>query len=228
MSFLKSRTGQHNQAEVGESCLHLGTGEGCINFLVEPFDNLGWYVFGRPNPNPRAVQLDARLPQAHAQLGWVLFYKRQHDAAIAAFERAFALNPNFIDNRFGHILTHAGVPARAIEVLQANSRLDPFQPPAWLGFMGHAYYLLKRYDDAARLLRECVSRFPNGQMPHVYLAAASAQSGQLVEARAEAQEIVRINPGFTIGRRKRLAVYKDPKDAEHFFDGLRKAGLPQD
>src|SRR5215470_16997989 len=47
-----------------------------------------------------AVHLDPRLPQARAQLGQVLLYKGQHDAAIAEFERAFALNPNYIDHRF--------------------------------------------------------------------------------------------------------------------------------
>ncbi len=63
------------------------------------------------------MRLDARLPQARAQLGHVLLFKRQHDAAIAEFERAFALNPNFIDYRFGLALMYAGEPARAIEVL---------------------------------------------------------------------------------------------------------------
>jgi adenylate cyclase len=47
-----------------------------------------------------AVHLDARLPQARAQLGYVLLFERQHDAAIAEFERAFALNPNFVDFRY--------------------------------------------------------------------------------------------------------------------------------
>src|SRR5262249_29963022 len=77
----------------------------------------------------RAVHLDPRLPQARAQLGYVLIYKRQHDAGIAEFERAFALNPNFIDFRFAIALTLAGEHARAIEVLEANIRLDPFSPP---------------------------------------------------------------------------------------------------
>src|SRR6266436_8058760 len=59
-----------------------------------------------------AVHLDPRLPQARAQLGWVLLFKRQHDAAIAEFERAFALNPNFVDFRYALALTYAGEPAR--------------------------------------------------------------------------------------------------------------------
>jgi adenylate cyclase len=173
-----------------------------------------------------AVHLDARLPQAHAQLGWVLLWKREHDAAIALFERAFALNSNFVDNRFGYVLTFAGQAAKAVEVLQANTRLDPFQPPVWLGFIGHAYYVLERYDDAVRSLRECAARMPNSQFPHVGLAASYAQLGRLAEARAEANEVLRINPEFTIEKYKPMIVYKKPEDAENRLDGLRKAGLP--
>ena len=175
-----------------------------------------------------AVHLDDHLPQARAQLGDILIYKGQHDAGIAEFERAFALNRNFIDYRYARALIYAGEPTRAIEVLEANLRFDPFQPliysTSWLGF---ANYMLKRYGEAVRLLRECASRLPNLQWPHVWLAAAYAQSGQLEEARAEAAEVLRINPDFTIERYKRLVVYKDPKDAEHRLDGLRKAGLPE-
>jgi adenylate cyclase len=175
-----------------------------------------------------AVHLDPRLPQARAQLGQVLLYKRQHDAAIAEFERALALNPNFIDDRHALALTYAGEPARAIEVLEANMRLDTFQPLIHAtGWLGQANYSLKRYGEAVRLFRECASRLPNLQWPHVWLAFAYAQAGRLEEARAEAAEVLRINPVFTIEGYKRLMVFKDPKDAEHRLDGLRKAGLPE-
>jgi adenylate cyclase len=176
-----------------------------------------------------AVHLDPRLPQARAQLGHILIWKRQHDAALAEFERAFALNPNFFDYRYAGALAYAGEPARAIEVLEANIRLYPLQPNVFgfTGMMAFANFILKRYGQAVRLLRECASRLPNLQWPRLWLAAAYAQSGQLEEARKEAAEVLRINPGFTIGSWKRLAVYKDPKDAEHHIDGLRKAGLPE-
>src|SRR5262249_32260577 len=77
------------------------------------------------------------------------------------------------------------------------------------------------------LYRECALRQPNLQWPHVALAAAYALSGQLEEARAEAAEVLRINPGFTIQSYKRIVVFKDPKDTEHRLDGLRKAWLPE-
>jgi adenylate cyclase len=176
-----------------------------------------------------AVHLEARLPQARAQLGFVLLLKRRHDAAIAEFKRAFALNPNFVDPRFAAALMFAGEPARAIEVLEANAHLDPLQPNmfAFTGVMGWANYMLKRHGEAVHWLSECVSRLSSLQWPHLVLAAAYAQSGELEEARAQAAQVLRINPGFAIEGYKRLLPYKDPKDLEHHIDGLRKAGLPE-
>jgi adenylate cyclase len=177
----------------------------------------------------RAVRLDARLPQARAVLGIVLNVKRRHDAAMAEFEQAFALNPNFIDHRYAYILMCAGAPARAIESLEANIRLDPFAPPLFSsGYMGLANYMLKRYPEAVRWFRECALRLPNMQLPRVWLASAYAQLGQIEEAKREAAEVLQINPGFTIESYKRgLLPFKDPKDLEHRVDGMRKAGLPE-
>jgi adenylate cyclase len=174
-----------------------------------------------------AVHLDPRLPQARAELGQVLLFKRQHDAAILEFERASALNPNFIDFRYALALVYVGEPARAIEVLEAIIRLDPFPLSATFGTMGFANYMRKRYGDAVHWCREQISRQPIAQWAHVTLACAYAQSGQLEEARAAAAEVLRINPDFTIESSKRILVYKDPKDLDHLIDGQRKAGLPE-
>jgi adenylate cyclase len=174
-----------------------------------------------------AVQLDPRLPLAYSALGWALLFKRRHDACISQFERAFAINPNFIDHRFGYVLIMVGEPARAIETLEASLRLDPFAPAGWSGCKGFANYMLRRYVDAAALLGEWALRQPNSQLPHQWLASAYAQLGQIEEARAEAAEVLRINPGFTIEQWKRIAVFKYLKDLEPSLEGLRKAGLPE-
>jgi adenylate cyclase len=174
-----------------------------------------------------AVHLDPRLPHARAALGNVLLAKRQHDAAILEFERAFALNPNFIDYRYGRALVFVGEHAKAIEVLEAIIRLDPFPPSATFNEMGVAKYMLKRYRDAVHWYRERISRDPIAQWSYVGLACAYAQLGQLEEARAAAAEVLRINPSFTIESSKPTLVYKDPKDLEHEIDGIRKAGLPE-
>jgi adenylate cyclase len=77
-------------------------------------------------------------------------------------------------------------------------------------------------------LRECTSRSPEASLSHVWLAANLAQLEQLDEARAEAAEVLRIDPNYTIdGTQRRLALFKRPEDVEHLLDGLRKAGLPE-
>jgi adenylate cyclase len=176
----------------------------------------------------KAIQLDPNLPQAHAQLGHVLCKGRENEAALAAFERAMALNPNFTDWRFGEALLYSGDPARAIEAIERHMRLDPFYAPIAPGFLGLAHYTLKQYSRALPLLQECVSRMPNSRIPHCLLAATYAQLGDIEKARAEAAEALRIEPQYTIeGTQARLNAFKRTEDAEHLFDGLRKAGLPE-
>jgi adenylate cyclase len=176
----------------------------------------------------KAVQLDPNLPIAHANLAGVLTFEGEHEQSIAAFERAIALNPNFTDSRFGLILFRAGEPARSAQVIETHMRYDPFYPPVTLGHLGLARYMLKKYSEALSPLRECISRAPDMSLGHVWLSANLAQLGQLDEARAEAAEVLRIDPKYTIdGTQKRLALFKRPEDAEHLLDGLRKAGLPE-
>jgi adenylate cyclase len=176
----------------------------------------------------KAVQLDPNLPIAHANLGKVLTLEGQHEQSIAEFEKAIALNPNLMDYRFGTALIRAGEPARAAQVIETHMRHDPFYSPWAPRTLGLAHYMLKAYSEALPPLRECTSRAPDMSLGRLLLAANLAQLGRLDEARAEAAELLRINPKYTIdGTQRRLALFKRPEDAEHLFDGLRKAGLPE-
>lgn len=175
----------------------------------------------------KAVQLDANLPQAHASLGHVLMYKHEHESCIAAFERAIALNPNYLDWRFGLALVLAGDSKRAINVLKAYMRLNPFYPPVSCGLLGFAHFMLKEYSQALLIQRDFVSRAPTLRAGHVWLAATHARLGQLEQARERAAEVLRLQPNYSIaGTARRILAFKSPKDDKHFFDGLRKAGLP--
>jgi adenylate cyclase len=107
-------------------------------------------------------------------------------------------------------------------------RYDPFYVPSVPSTLGMARYFLKEHSQALLPLRESASRIPNVSQGHIWLAANLAQLGQLDEARAEAAEVLRIDPKYTIdGTQRRLSLLKRPEDAEHLFDGLRKAGLPE-
>ena len=122
----------------------------------------------------------------------------------------------------------AGDSPRALDVINAYMRLDPFHGSLPLGVLGFAQYMLKRYAKALPLLRECVSRSPNFRSGYVGLAATYAQLGQHEKAGAVVAEVMRMEPSFTIsGIVRPTVVFKDLEDDRHYFDGLRKAGLPE-
>lgn len=176
----------------------------------------------------RAVQLDPNLPHAHASLGTVLAWTRQHDAALAEFDKALALNPNFTDWRIAIALVYAGEPARAIELLKKHMRLDPFYPPLTPHWLGLAHYTLKQYSQALPFLRECALRAPNYGAVHLWLAATYARLGQMEEARGEAENVRRLDPDFTIERTARTTIaFKHDEHSSDCFDAMRMAGLPE-
>jgi adenylate cyclase len=173
----------------------------------------------------KAVKLDSNLPESHSAFAWVLMFLRQHDAAIAEFERAISLNRNFNDHGYGLALVYACQPANAVQVLRANLRVDPFQYRRF-AVMGHAHFMLGQYEQAASLLREAAACVPSLRIAHLWLAAAYGQLARWTEARAAAADVLRIEPHFTIQEWGCTAVYKNPEDSERLYDGLRKAGLP--
>ena len=127
-------------------------------------------------------------------------------------------------------LTGTTVDPQIIRVARQQRALRSYDNENWefAGFLGFAYYLLKQYSQALPWLRECASRSPNLRASHCWLAATYAQLGNIEKARAEAAEALRIDPRWTIeGAGMRLNTFKRAEDAEHYFDGLRKAGLPE-
>jgi adenylate cyclase len=173
----------------------------------------------------KAVQLDPNLPEAHAQMGYVLGYMGKPDAAVAEFERATALNPNFTDWRFAAVLAWAGQPERAVDAAKAHLRVDPFALPIARAYLGLGYLMLRKYSEAVMTLREFVSQSPNHRPGRCWLTAAYAHLGQLEDARVQAAHVLRIDPDFIVTGYRKLAIFWRPPDVEHVVDGLRKAGL---
>ena len=174
-----------------------------------------------------AIELDPNLPEAYAELAYNIIRKRDFDAATVAAERAIALNRNFADYRVAQVFYSVGQPSKAIEIAKTQMRLDPFHPHFAPLIAGIAYYLLKEYSEAQRWLREATGRAPNHQYGHAFLAAAYAQLGRVEDARAEAAEVLRVNPKYTIRTQKQVSILKRAEDSDHLIDGLRKAGLPE-
>ena len=64
--------------------------------------------------------------------------------------------------------------------------------------IGAAYYLVGKPEEAIAPLKQYLTRYPNILGAHLSLAVAYSELGREAEARAEAAEVLRINPKFSL------------------------------
>jgi adenylate cyclase len=176
----------------------------------------------------RAVALDDRDPWAHWALGLInLYMRRHHDSAISQARHAIALNPNFAAGHviLGEALCYSGRADEALKHFDRGKALNPYFPDVLLHFQALAVFLLGRYEEAVGLLKQRLARNPATDVSRALLAASYGHLGRFDEARAAWQEVLRVNPEFSLEYRRKVLPYKNPEDFELMVDGLRKAGL---
>ena len=103
----------------------------------------------------------------------------------------------------------------------------------WMSNAGMAKNYLGRWDEAVAWFRRSVEANRNNPYAYFRVAAALAQLGRLDEASSAVKAGLALNPAFAISRDRalRTAMSDDPTylaQLEPVFDGLRKAGLPEE
>ena len=172
----------------------------------------------------KAITLDSSDAHAHFAYSGAALYLGLHQEALDAARRAIALNPNFAygNLRLGQVLIYSGNPAEAIEPIERSLRHSPFDPQlgTMIGSLALARYQSKEYAEAVVQARSAIQH--NFALGHVLLAAALARLGRTDEARNAL-------PADLLARATRdsprLATYANEADRDHFFGGLRLAGL---
>jgi adenylate cyclase len=202
---------------------------------------LGWYNYGlaRRGKSPResiakafklaqkALAMDETDSLSHTLLGSVYLMMRQYEQAIAAGERAVALNPNGAFDRglFGMTLSYAGRPDEAIDHLKQGIRLNPFPEYWYFLHLGRCYVHKGQYEEALTEFKKGLHRAPYVLAIHVGLAVAYSLLDRKEEARAAAKKVLEINPNFSLERFFKTLPFKNQADLELVLDALRKAGL---
>jgi adenylate cyclase len=176
----------------------------------------------------KALELDESCADAHALLGYRHLLAHAHDQAIAAGERSVALSPNHADNAANLACSYAvsSRPAEAVAMMQRAIRLSPIYPTWYLNILGFGHYQAGQYDEAEKALKLALQREPAYAECRVILAAVHHARGRADEARREAQEVMRHNPGFQLrDLETRLAIVKDREMLARFLGVLRQLGL---
>jgi adenylate cyclase len=178
----------------------------------------------------KAIALAPNDAYARATHGMALTFFQRWDEALAEADWAVTRSPNDPDvlNAASVVTQWSGRYDQTVELGRRLVVLDPFVPPANVGnILGGALYLLGRHGEAKEAARYCVERSPSNVRCREHLTAFLGWTGPEADARAQAAELLRLSPGYTISEYLRVTTFNDPTAASRIAEGLRKAGVPE-
>jgi len=180
----------------------------------------------------RAIVLDPFDARGLAMAGHVrAFLHHRLREAIALHERALSLNPNLAMawNLSGVAHAYLGDWEEADRRVARYKKLSPLDPHAF--FFDTAFIivaLLKRdYESAVvagRAVTEMNPSFSAACKPYL---AALGHAGRMQEASVVLRRLMAIEPDFTIERFLATTPIEQPANREHYAEGLRRAGVPE-
>jgi tetratricopeptide (TPR) repeat protein len=154
----------------------------------------------------------------------------------SAFERAVALDPSYVDARFGLLQFYLQAPGvmggsreKARAEVEEIERLSP-----WLGYLGWAQIHQAEKDTAAfeRVQRDAVVAFPDSAQPYLALGIIYQQRGDYEQAFASVEQLLARDPGalgalYQIGRFAALSGQRLERGEMTLQDYLRREPGPQ-
>ena len=118
----------------------------------------------------------------------------------------------------------SGSPQEAIPYFEKAIRLNPLDPSAALMGLGDSYRLMGRYEEAIPILNKALQYRPRHFRTLLFLAACYGALGREEEARATVEELLKLNPKFSLERFAKTMLTRGAVK-ERFLENCRKAGL---
>ena len=124
------------------------------------------------------------------------------------------------------MLNFAGQPEKALGWAEKARRLHALFPGGdYVAVIGWTYQLLGQYEKAIAPLKQAIGYAPHHPGFRALLAVSYSKVGREEEARAEAAELLRLNPQYSVEVDRQRRPYKDPAVLDRYLAALRKAGL---
>lgn len=176
-----------------------------------------------------AAAIDPSVPQIHFVRAQVDLFRGRHASAAAAATAAIELDPNFADAHalLAWILHYAGRPDQAERSLNEALRRNPRSSASYRIIAGEIYFTTGRYQEAAQAFRAALERNPANARARLWLAATLAKLGQDEDAHWQAQELLALNPDFSLSRLLLAFPLKEPHQREVLMSALTQLGLPE-
>ena len=176
-------------------------------------------------------------PLAHQVASAMLLQNQQHGDALSEAKRAIAADPNDADGyvALARVRSFTGKPEEAIEQVERAIRLNPHYPPQYLYQRGLARFGLKQLQEAATALEQAIALNNDDYWSQRLLLATYGLLGRRADASklldsikaGEKQGSLAVYDPLTVRAAAFWYPFANLADAQHFADGLRKAGVPE-
>jgi len=196
--------------------------------------HMGWADMGSAMPRATrealaAVEADSEDAWAHHGLGYSYLFARRFDDAIAEFELALRLNPNFAFSQAFYAVTlcYCGRYEDGDIAVRRALRLSPRDPLSaiYQGLGAYIQFAGRRYDEAIRMARESLRQRSDFGGAHRVLTAAAGMSGDDELAAMALRGLRQAQPNISLAWIAGELPMKQSEDREHYLEGLRRAGL---
>jgi DNA-binding winged helix-turn-helix (wHTH) protein/TolB-like protein/Tfp pilus assembly protein PilF len=143
----------------------------------------------------KALEIDDTLPEAHAILGYIIFwYDWDWAAAENRLKRALELDPNSAESHlfYAHLLSNLGRHLEALPMVRRARELDPLHLRI-NALEGQFLFHAGRTDEALNRLQKALELDSNYWPPHTFAVNVYVHKGMFAEAVAEGRKAVELS-----------------------------------
>jgi tetratricopeptide (TPR) repeat protein len=156
----------------------------------------------------KALTLDESDHRIHCILSNLYIMQGKNTEAIASAQRALELCPGgaLAHGSLGTALRFACRFSESVQFRKQAIKLDPFPTATAFRNLGMAYLRVRQFGDALAELKKALHMNPDDWATHLHLVETYAKLGRKEEARAQAEELLRVRPNFSLDWLAKTAV----------------------
>ncbi|HVN94873.1 MAG TPA: tetratricopeptide repeat protein, partial [Syntrophorhabdaceae bacterium] len=205
------------------------------SFLVSRGVRFGWF----PQEDlkkalelaQKGISVDDKFPASYMALASVYLMQGKHDDALAAANRAANIQPGDSDTIvwLGYYLNWVGRGEEAIAAVKKSRELNPLYLsegyPVYVDFMGQSCFTAGLYEEAISNMKKSIELYGSSVSRDPFLIASYSMLGRMEEAKEAAQQLLKLDPTFSLSSWNYWRMYKRSEDSERLYGALRKVGL---
>jgi adenylate cyclase len=151
-----------------------------------------------------------------------------HEEALTSCYKAVELRPNCptANSYLANVLHYCGRSPEAITKLKEAIRITPVYPAWYMSLLASAYRESGQLGSSIDAARHGIRLNPTDIEPRLVLCADYVLTGQVQQARREAQSILDVTPKFSTSAYIAEQPYKENRTMQRLAQNLREAGLP--